>query len=316
MSALPLTSMVPQIPLVYIASNGHSGSTLLDLLLGANQAIWTTGEAQNLPWEVRNQRAPCGCGKPVHEDEFWQSVTEELSLSIEGYHIGYFRNIAQVGKVIRWKLIPDILRNEVSDERRPAVQEYGKNNFDYFQAVKREAEKRTESQVKWLVDNSKDPYRLHWLQHSGLFKIRAIHLVKDPRAFVYSMVKRQSSPSLNHVLRYTIRWIIENAIISRVVSRSIFDENVRVIKYERLALHPEEVLGELSEWLEISYNPQSIHTFREYENHALSGNMMRWRRSEARIRLDEKWKTELPEWAKALVRSLTKPFNHICGYEN
>ncbi len=51
--------------LIYIASNGRSGSTLLDLLLGTHSNIWILGEFQNLPWELIEPRQTCGCGTAV-----------------------------------------------------------------------------------------------------------------------------------------------------------------------------------------------------------------------------------------------------------
>jgi len=305
--------MISQVPLVYIASNGHSGSTLLDLLLGAHPTAWTLGEAQNLPWELRNRRAPCGCGQPVEKDDFWRAVLDDIPLEIEGYHIGYFRNIAQVGKVLRWKILPDVFRNEISDEWRPAVREYGANNAQYFEAVRAEAAERTGNDIEWLVDNSKDPYRLFWLQHSGYFKTRAIHLVKDPRAFVYSMTKDDPT-DLTSVLRYTGRWIIENAIIARVVNKSIFDENVRRVTYDELAQHPKRTMQAIGDWLRLDYDLARVDTFREYENHALSGNMMRWRASEEKIYYDESWRQHLPGAVARLIAVLTRPFAATCGY--
>lgn len=305
--------MISQVPLVYIASNGHSGSTLLDLLLGAHPTVWTLGEAQNLPWELRNRRAPCGCGQPVEEDDFWRAVLDDISLEIEGHHIGYFRNIAQVGKVLRWKLLPDLFRNEVSDEWRPAVQEYGTKNAQYFEAVRAEAEERSGNDIEWLVDNSKDPYRLFWLQHSGMFRTRAIHLVKDPRAFVYSMTKDDPT-DLTAVFRFTARWIIENTIISTVVNKSIFDENVRRVTYDELAQRPTQTMQSIGDWLGLDYDPSRVDTFREYENHALSGNMMRWRESEENIYYDESWRQHLPTPIARLVFLLAGPFARHCGY--
>ena len=305
--------MIPQIPLVYIASNGHSGSTLLDLLLGAHPNVWTLGEAQNLPWELRNQRVPCGCGAPVEKDEFWQPLLEDIPLEIEGYHIGYFRNIAQVGKVLRWKLLPDVIRNEISDEWRPAVQEYGQNNFEYFSTVREAAAERTDQSIAWLVDNSKDPYRLFWLQHSGMYRMRVIHLVKDPRAFVYSMTK--SAPQdLQATIRYTGRWIVENALISRIVDNAVFDEHVRRVRYSELARRPKKTLQSIGEWLNLEYDSALVDDFREYENHAISGNMMRWRERDDEIRLDERWKRNLPSLNAQLIATMTRPFLKYCGY--
>jgi hypothetical protein len=306
--------MTSQIPLVYIASNGHSGSTLLDLLLGAHPNIWTLGEAQNLPWELRNPRAPCGCGTPVEDDDFWKPLLDDIPLDIEGYHIGYFRNIAQVGKVLRWDLLPDVFRNEISDEWRPAVQEYGESNFRYFNVVREAAEDRTGERIQWLVDNSKDPYRLFWLHHSGYFRTRVIHLVKDPRAFVYSMVKGYDSPPWSAILRYTARWIIENMIISRVAEKGVFDENVFHLTYEQLARAPKETMDNVTAWLDVDDGQDLTDGFRNYENHALSGNMMRWRQSENSIQLDERWKTNLSPAVKEFVSTVTRPFVRACGY--
>lgn len=307
--------MITQVPLVYIASNGHSGSTLLDLLLGAHPTVWTLGEAQNLPWELRNRRTPCGCGQPVEEDDFWRSVLDDIPLEIEGYHIGYFRNIAQVGKVLRWKLLPDLFRNDISDEWRPAVQEYGWKNAKYFDAVRAEAEERSGTDIEWLVDNSKDPYRLFWLQHSGMFRTRAIHLVKDPRAFVYSMTK-DNPTDLTAIARYTGRWIIENAIISTVVNKSVFDENVRRVTYDELAQRPKQTMQAIGAWLGLDYDASLIDSFREHENHALSGNMMRWRESEEDIYYDESWKRHLSPAVARFIKEATKPFASFCGYSN
>lgn len=305
--------MISQIPLVYIASNGHSGSTLLDLLLGAHPNVWTLGEAQNLPWELRNQRVPCGCGSPIEEDDFWQPLLDDIPLEIEGYHVGYFRNIAQVGKVLRWKLLSDVIRNEISDEWRPAVQEYGENNFQYFSTVREAAAERTDRDIDWLIDNSKDPYRLFWLQHSGMYRMRVVHLVKDPRAFVYSMTK--SNPAdLRATIRYAGRWIVENALISRIVDNAVFDENVQRVRYDELALHPKKTLQSIGEWLDLDYNPALVEDFREHENHAISGNMMRWREQDDSIRLDERWKRNLPSPNRQLVAAITRPFVEYCGY--
>ena len=306
--------MASQVPLVYIVSNGYSGTTLLDLLLGAHPNLWTLGEAQNLPWEHRNRRSLCGCGKPVQEDDFWQSVADDIPLEIEGYHIGYFRNVVQVGKVVRWQLLPDLMRGHISEKWRSAVREYGEKNVQYFEAVREEAEDRTDKDIEWLIDNSKDPYRLFWLQHSGRFRIRAIHLVKDPRAFVYSVLKRQEAYTLKNVLRYTGRWIVENAIISRVLQKSIYDKDAQRLTYDELALQPEQTLQSIGRWIGVEYDSDLTDTFREYENHAIAGNMMRWRQSEDEIRLDESWKENLPTPASRLILALTRPFASYIGY--
>jgi hypothetical protein len=70
----------------------------------------------------------------------------------------------------------------------------------------------------------------------------------------------------------------------------------------------------IGEWLGVDYSPDLVHNFKDYENFAISGNMMRWRESDDDIRLDERWKTELPGVYQHLVHGLTVPFRRFCGY--
>jgi hypothetical protein len=126
---------------------------------------------------------------------------------------------------------------------------------------------------------------------------------------------KNNPKDLTSVLRYTGRWIIENAIIASVVNKSIFDENVRRVTYDELAQRPKQTMQSIGDWLGLDYDPSRVDTFREYENHALSGNMMRWRASEEDIYYDESWRQHLPTPIARLVYLLTKPFARHCGYQ-
>lgn len=310
--------MSKKIPLIYILSNGRSGTTLLDLLLGAHPRVWTLGEAQNLPWELQSPRAPCGCGNPVPESEFWEPILDEIPTGTTGYHVGYFRDERQVGKVLRWRLLPNLLRGNVGERWSEALHEYGTKNRKYFNVVRNAANRRSSSTIKWLVDASKDPYRLFWLQASGHFNIRVIHMLKDPRALVYSMAHDWFDNSLggfDRVLRYTARWVVENTLMAHVCRTQFDAADVWTQKYESLAAHPERELLSLGRWLGIKYPPSLVHDFRNYENFAISGNMMRWRESDTKICLDERWKADLPALYARFIYLSSRPFFHLCGYK-
>ena len=66
--------MTDRIPLIYIAGPSHCGSTLLDLMLGSASGVWTLGEAQVLPVLANEDTRPCGCGRRIHECDFWGPV--------------------------------------------------------------------------------------------------------------------------------------------------------------------------------------------------------------------------------------------------
>lgn len=302
------------IKVVYILSNGRSGTTLLDLLLGAHPNVWTLGEAQILPWELKNRRAPCGCGEPIERDDFWQPLLSEIPLETTGYHVGYFRNERQVGKVLRWSHLPGLLRGRVSPDWERAAREYAAKNEKFFRVAHRAAEERLGRTVKWLVDNSKDPYRLFWLQQSPQFDLRVVHLVKDPRAFVYSMVRRDLPGVSRKVIRFTGRWIVENAIMQRLMKVCFLERHTFSLSYERLASDPASALKWIGNGLGLRYSDRLIENFRDYENHAISGNMMRWRDRDDEIRLDDRWRRNLPVPHIWFVSAVTRPFYELCGY--
>jgi hypothetical protein len=306
--------MADSIPLVYILSNGRSGTTLLDLLLGAHKNIWTTGEAQNLPWELVHPRAPCGCGNPVQESAFWKEILDDIPTKIEGYHVGHFHNEQQVGKVLRWNLLPDLIRGASREKWIEAVDEYGRKNEQLFRVVRDAAKNRTGHDIQWLVDASKDVYRLFWLQQSGRFDLRVIHVMKDPRALVYSMARPWLPAGIHRVLRYTARWVLENALMAHLCRSLFSNDHVRRLSYQQLAGSPRETMVSIGAWLELDYRPELIHEFKQYENFAISGNMMRWRESDDEIRLDERWKTEFPAVYRAIVEALAGPFRSLVGY--
>jgi hypothetical protein len=306
--------MSDPIPLIYILSNGRSGTTLLDLLLGAHEHLWTTGEAQNLPWELVNPRAPCGCGNLVQESAFWKEILDDIPTETAGYHVGYFHNAQQVGKVLRWDLLPDVLQGSIRERWSDAVSEYGEKNEKLFRVVREAAERRAGRDIHWLVDASKDVYRLFWLQQSGQFDIRVIHVMKDPRSLVYSMARPWLPAGIQRVVRYTGRWIIENALMAHLCRSNFAPAHVYRLSYEQLARSPEQTMTAIGDWLGITYPPDLVHHFRSYDNFAISGNMMRWRESERTIRLDERWKRDFPKPYQLLVELLAGPFRSVVGY--
>ncbi|MCG3128947.1 MAG: hypothetical protein CHACPFDD_03843 [Phycisphaerae bacterium] len=62
---------------VYILSPGHSGSTLLGLLLGAHPAVATAGELKFVPPGYREGHT-CSCGVRMEQCDFWRAVAEQL----------------------------------------------------------------------------------------------------------------------------------------------------------------------------------------------------------------------------------------------
>ncbi|KXB09559.1 hypothetical protein AKJ60_00090 [candidate division MSBL1 archaeon SCGC-AAA385M11] len=299
--------MLKKTNLIYIASNGRSGSTLLDLLLGIHRNIWTLGEFQVLPWEVMAQRQGCGCGDPVADCAFWKDILHKYEVELTKGNIHKFRQSHGQGKVLRgFELLRMFSRNGA--QRNSNFAGYGQENALILQAILQKA--RRIKDVQYLVDASKDPYRLYWLAKSGFFQVYCIHLTKDPRAFVYSMIKNDKS-NVRKIIRMSIRYLVENAIID-LVGRKCTDMNFIHIRYEDLASKPQETMNWIFSTLGLNsagYNPTD---FRQAENHAISGNAMRHRNDN--IKLDEKWRVKLTESKQNIVKTITYPQAKRYGY--
>ena len=69
-----------KVKILYIGSAGRSGSTLLDLMLGQGDGMFSTGEVRYL-WDrgyLANEL--CGCGDPFRRCLFSQRVTDGIRL--------------------------------------------------------------------------------------------------------------------------------------------------------------------------------------------------------------------------------------------
>jgi hypothetical protein len=57
---------------LYVMGRGHSGSTILDILLGGAAAVESVGElVSGLEWYEAGTR--CACGAPMRECPYWVS---------------------------------------------------------------------------------------------------------------------------------------------------------------------------------------------------------------------------------------------------
>jgi hypothetical protein len=147
---------IPREPLrvLYIAGMGHTGSTLLDLLLSSHSRIVSVGEAKTLA----GKPSPCTCGESLEDCSFWSAVSRRLE--------------NDVGRTLRGLQM-------LGPEPR-----FAEDNAAFFRAVAAEAG------TGWIVDSSKNRRRLQALLQSPDLEIKPIHLVRDPRGVVFSNLRK------------------------------------------------------------------------------------------------------------------------------
>lgn len=303
-----------RIKLLYIASTGRAGSTILEMMLNAQSAAWTLGEFHILPWEIRINRKPCGCGVKVEECAFWRPIIEQHRQTILEGTLTRFRLAHNRDRAVRLRELPYVLRKKVfSAERRQEVARYAADNDEVLRAVRAQARAMRSDAVQWLVDSSKSPYRLMWLAASGKFDLRAIHLTKDPRAFAYSMTKTLRGFSQAYgVTRSAVRWQLQNRQFDSVIRNYLSPQHAMHLRYEQLAAEPEATLEKICHWLEIPYELGATSRFRD-GNHGIAGNPAR---AESKpIQLDDKWRRDLPsplaKISYLLNARLARQYGHV-----
>src|SRR5207302_9823744 len=142
-----------------------------------------------------------------------QSITEDCRKELLHGSITRFRASCWADHTLRFSELPFLASSSPRQRsrRRTDLEVYGKDNLVVLRSVLQKARHIKGDPVTWLVDSSKSPYRLLWLKETGQFDVRVIHLVKDPRAFVYSTCKNQHGISRTWGLgKAALRWTFEN----------------------------------------------------------------------------------------------------------
>lgn len=292
--------------IVYITGHGHSGSTLLDLLLGNHPRMLSLGEVELLSEHAAgdtsrpfgNPVKPCACGVQVSACPFWNEVADKLltqqsqadvsanpwtcwptsqrvppSLTQNRFHL--LKIVLMLGSQ---RLFDQACR--YSSYLR-GFADSTRNSWRIFDAV---AELHP---TAYMIDASKNPLRLkllHWRRPESVWQI---HLVRDGRAIAAS-AKRLFGSNVETSAGY---WAGRYRDVCWL-QRGIPEQRRCLVRYEDLCRDPEHVLRSLCDFLRIEFSPLMLEM--HDSGHGLDGNRLRFDpQHRARIKLDERWRREL-----------------------
>jgi hypothetical protein len=147
---------------------GHSGTTLLDLILSSHSAVTSVGEAIKLPEKLD---ARCTCrAKTMRICPLWSAVDRRL------------RKDQGLGL--------DDLDLDAGDRETLLA-----HNRMFYRAVSEASGK------PFIVDSSKRRLRVAAMLASGQFDVRPIHLIRSPFGVTYSNMKK-GRPWFHHARHY------------------------------------------------------------------------------------------------------------------
>lgn len=306
---------------VYILALGHSGSTLLDCILGTHSNFISSGELKHLQWQlyrtldkkatVENQDI-CTCEKDFRECDYWSEVfsiiNKEKSIDItknpKKFNTRFFSNFIYgkkrnlfdriKGYVIREWLelgysitFPKLLE--------PTLDTQIKNKWLLYQAMAGVANKSV------VIDSSKDLVQALIMQKSYPKDVYIIFLHREALGIASSAKK------YNHSIPKTLNG---KKIFSKRVNK--YKKNIKNLKsielvYEDIVKNPAATVAKIGSFLneenknlpqrddDFYIDPQSLHI--------VAGNPMRYRGIK-KVKYDNSWKKRLEEKEIDLVKKI------------
>jgi len=306
---------------IYICSAGHSGSTLLDLLIGSHSSVASLGEISQLPKNIALNTV-CTCGEPVRSCRLWQKVVVELDKSLGtdilshpySLSLGPFKAQVVVDKARQthlrqsWQKIVQAfwyidlrfglkLLPPLTAEARRGVS----NNFFLYDTIGKILD------VKKVVDSSKSYMKAAELYRQCPERVKIILLVRDGRAVFYSGIK-------NGFRRERSLYVWQRAYTRAlpILGKIVDADDILRVHYENLAKAPEAELQRICRFLGLEFEPGMLD-FTSHEHHIANGNDMRFNKS-SRIRFDDSWREGLSGPDLEYFRKHADYLNRSLGY--
>jgi len=300
---------------VYIAGSTRSGSTLLGSVLGQLEGVFFAGEL-NRVWHPRERTAGlCSCGKRESECEVWSAIFKDAFGGIERVDIDKMRKLRD-----RYTLSRNFPFVLIGFYRKKIINEI-KDFIDYTRALYYSIMKITNCHT--IVDSSKSPLYAHLLQYILDIDFYVLHLVRDPRAVVFSWQRRKASPSVRGQIlmprlplyHSALWWNAWNGMAS-LLGKYYF-KNYKLIRYEDLCGDLLYKISEIIYFLNYDVKLHFIDAHRIYlkKLHVLRGNPDRFKIGLVDISIDEQWKANMKRLDKLMVTLLSFPLAHLYGYK-
>ena len=299
---------------VYLAGSGHTGSTLLALLMNTHPAVASVGEVAVKP-RIRHRndahRQKCSCGALVGDCGFWRRIFQQVNE--QGLEFGpdtwtndYRFTHPLLHRVFTRESSHALVRafRGWSERRLPAYRRrigfIDRVNAAFVDAVL----EATEADV--FFDTSKGAVRLARLLASPEFDVRVVTLVRDVRAFAASARRRGVS-----LAEAAGTWKKDQLTIRREVA-ALSPDRRTLLRYEDLCADPAATLRRLCDFCGVAHAEFPRRLF-SHEHHVLGNNMRM--AGPIEVRLDQRWRAELTESDQAKAVRIAGSLHREFGYD-
>lgn len=324
---------------IYIASRGHSGSTILEVLLARHREIAAAGEVANLGLQCVRQESTswsgqCGCGLSPFECPVWSEVMSRIhaEAGVDMRENPFEFPVSDIGREeeIQGKGFSNAPVNWLRKKYWRALRHQQYDGWPLLSTVA----KLHRPQTKWarnralvlqsladiqgtaaVVDSSKDALGMRDMHDYSGMNIKILFLTRDCRGNAWSFVKRSGAEGSGRTdaLRYASKeWVKINRRIERLLV-NVPKSNWKHVKYEELCRRPREVLTEIFEFAGLEYD-EAVLDGQEDIAHTIAGNRIRLSNTSADIREDQRWREHFTETDERAVRDVAGEFSRRLGY--
>lgn len=302
---------------VFICSAGHSGSTLLDMMLGSHPRCESIGELVHLPMDMATNRT-CTCGAPMRDCSLWPEVMRRMGVDpvVDPYALNLGYVIAKVGDKRRTSSLHRILTRPKNAlkyaELRYGLDWLGALTPGFMEgivntlAVYDHIRDLTGKDV--IVDSSKHYLRAIELYRKRPETTRIVVLVRDGRGVYYSCLKRGFGR------RYSLSaWNQHYRRTLALLHKHVPEAHRITVQYEEIVQHTDATLGRICDFVGIDFVPDMLD-FRATVHHNVNGNDMKFA-SASELRLDAAWRAQLQGDDLAYFERHAGDLNRRFGYQ-
>ncbi|HEX6257188.1 MAG TPA: sulfotransferase [Euzebyales bacterium] len=301
---------------VCMPGSPYTGSTLLGFLLNAHPACVSVGAATGLTPRVDVATYRCSCGEYFTQCHFWKAVaarTEELGAPVNVYDTDYWNTHVRMSRR-RWLngvLVRSLGTAPLTDVRDALLGCVGPVRRTLDTARRSTASLATAvleiTGTTVFIDTARDHQRPKYLAPTPGLDVRAIHLVRDPRGNVASIVRHTGVD----VAAAARQWTHYNVEADRV-RRFLPSDAWLHVRYEDLCADPRATLDRIARFIGVA--PASGAFDLGAMEHHIIGNSMRLRGIDG-IRHDERWREQLTSSDLDVIARLAGEASRRFGYD-
>ncbi|HEX3394636.1 MAG TPA: sulfotransferase [Acidimicrobiales bacterium] len=305
--------MTAAVKVVYVLGTQRGGTTIAGRLLGAVPGVAFVGELRRL-WEIGPDGARrCGCGATHRQCPVWAAVLPAV-----------FDGGPPRDEVRRWQRL-------VSSRYSSAVQLCGmRRTSGNFESAWRSYGELLASTylalaeatgARVVVDSSKLPTEGGLVADIDGIEASLVHLVRDPRAVAYSLVRRSEGSAMafgahpRQTLSGSVTWLARHGSSAAVCRPRVAGRSL-VARYESMATDPNAFVRSVMSLIDEPAPATDIvedGVFRSGPDHTPTGGG-RFASAQVELRRDDRWKASLAPADRLLATAVTLPLAHRYGY--